>query len=149
MQYVSKICFHGVFFRVFRHTVLKPHSACTTQLASSIVFKCFSQNCCIGNSQQNSKQESFDLLICWSFSSSSKLTKHDKKVKRGSTNSLNSPDFCLAFNLMHGKQEFLVSSFQYSLLLNITTQNCQSSLCFQTILLFLVTIICSALGYDK
>ena len=35
---------------VFRHTVIKPQNACTTQLASAIAFKChFSKPSKIGN----------------------------------------------------------------------------------------------------
>ena len=46
LQGNGKIYLHSVFkgrlkfIGVFRHTVIKPQNTCTTQLASSIVFKC-------------------------------------------------------------------------------------------------------------
>ena len=45
---------------VFRHSAEKPHNTCTTQVVSSIVFE---SSYCIGSSQQNSKNEFYDLLV--------------------------------------------------------------------------------------
>ena len=42
-----------VSLHFFRHSVVKPHNPCTTQLVSSIVFESSSY---IGNSEQNSKK---------------------------------------------------------------------------------------------
>ena len=45
-------------FDVFMHLVEKPHNTSTTQIVSSIIIALI-----IGSSEQNNKQEFYDLLI--------------------------------------------------------------------------------------
>ena len=61
VKYIRKIYFYGVRLKLFDVIFIKSHNTCISQLASSIVFGSYSSNFCAVSSQQNTKEEPYDL----------------------------------------------------------------------------------------